>query len=84
MAKVVIIVIVFIVIAVWWMFFRVARSAVPPLTIDENDPLMREATTANGPPAANVAGAAVKLYNNQEIDLLYRTRTQSRAGALPS
>ncbi len=44
MAKVVIIVIVFIVIAVWWMFFRVARSAVPPLTIDENDPLMLEAT----------------------------------------
>ena len=28
---------------VWWRFFRVARPAFPPLVIDENDPLMKEA-----------------------------------------
>ena len=28
---------------VWWVFFRIPRPKVPPLTIDENDPLMIEA-----------------------------------------
>lgn len=30
-------------IGIWWRFFRVDRPAIPPLVIDENDPLMQEA-----------------------------------------
>lgn len=58
---------------IWWFFFRVPRPEIPPLTVDENDPLMIEAIkTGKG-----TIGDFVKLYGqeskNAQVKIPFKT-----------
>lgn len=60
---------------VWWVFFRIPHPKIPPLTIDENDPLMIEAIKA----AKESINEFVVLFNkypdSSQVKVPFQTST---------
>jgi uncharacterized protein YegJ (DUF2314 family) len=58
---------------IWWFYFRVPRPEIPPLTVDEDDPLMIEAIKT----AKETIGDFVKLYGqdskNAQVKIPFKT-----------
>ena len=75
MTLIIIISILILVIIIWWFFFRVSIPEIPPLTVDENDPLMIEAIKT----AKEHINDFIKLFEenkgNSQVKVSFKTST---------
>ncbi len=60
---------------VWWVFFRIPHPKIPPLTIDENDPLMIEAIKAAKESINEFVVLFNKYPNSSQVKVPFQTST---------